>query len=431
MKRYQALVQERAELKTEAKRLFETVEKEARDLTDDEKARDDAIAARMTVLAGEIEREDRRRQWEREVEAVANPVSEPATVRKDAERPQWGSLGEQLMAVRAAAVPGAVIDPRLGYQAQLGYNVGVGSEGGFLLETQYTAGLWQRTYESGEIMRRTFKIPIGENADSVVINGVAETSRVTGSRFGGLQAYWMAEAGTFTPSQGQFRQMRFSPKKLAVLVYATAEMLRNPTTLEAVVNQQVPQEIAWMTENDFVRGPGGGRPMGILNSAALIPVPGEAAQLAGTIVSENISNMWARMWAKSRANAVWLVNQDVEPQLDQLSLQIGLGGVPTYMPAGGLSEAPYGRLKGRPVIPVEYCSTLGTVGDIILADWAQYGSSDRGSVKSASSIHVQFLTDQVAYRFIYEVDGQSMWDAALTPANGTNTLSPFVALATR
>jgi HK97 family phage major capsid protein len=256
---------------------------------------------------------------------------------------------------------------------------------------------------------------------------------VAGSRFGGLVSYWVAEAGTLTASPvPRLRQMSFNPKKLGVLMYATSEQLRSPMTLGAMVDQTVPQEISFVAENAMVRGDGAGKPQGILSSPALISVAAEAGQAAATVVSENISKMWSRMWAKSRANAVWLINQDVEPQLDQLSIQVGIGGVPTYMPPGGLADAPYGRLKGRPVIPVEYCSTLGTVGDIILADFSQYGMSDRGSIRADSSIHVQFVTDQTAFRVIYEIDGQAMWDAPLTPATGSaNTLSPFVALASR
>jgi HK97 family phage major capsid protein len=448
MSRYKALLQERADLIAEGKELFGPAEREGRDLTDEEKARDDEITARLEVLAGELTREERRREWERTVEPVARyeepeAIPDPNRQSRSDQNP-WASLGEQLLAVRAAALPNRVVDPRLQYNpdagngvsgygaAVLGGNVGIPSEGGWLLQSQYTAGLWQRAYESSEILPRTFKVPIGDNADSVVVNGMAETSRATGSRWGGVQAYWVAEGGTITASGvPKFRQMRFTPQKLAVVVYATNEILRNPTTLEAIVNQVVPLEIAWMTENSIIRGSGVGKPTGILNSPALISVDKETGQAADTIVSQNISKMWARMWPRSRANAIWLINQDVEPQLDELSLQIGIGGVPTYMPPGGLSEAPYGRLKGRPVVPIEQCSTLGDLGDIVLSDFSQYGTSDRGSIRAASSIHVQFLTDQTAFRFIYEIDGQSMWDFALTPANGTNTVSPFVALAER
>jgi hypothetical protein len=63
------------------------------------------------------------------------------------------------------------------------------------------------------------------------------------------------------------------------------------------------------------------------------------------------------------------------------AFDIGTGGVPVYLPPGGLSESPYAILKGRPVIPVEYCATLGTVGDIILADFTQVIASRRARMQ--------------------------------------------------
>jgi HK97 family phage major capsid protein len=101
------------------------------------------------------------------------------------------------------------------------------------------------------------------------------------------------------------------------------------------------------------------------------------------------------------------------------------------MPANGLSGMPYGTLFGRPVIPVEYRETLGTKGDIILADFGQYVIADKGGVTSAVSIHVRFIYDEQCFRFTYRVSGQSFWNTPLSPYRGTNTISPFVVLETR
>ena len=46
-------------------------------------------------------------------------------------------------------------------------------------------------------------------------------------------------------------------------------------------------------------------------------------------------------------------------------------------------------------------------------------------------MHVAFLTDEQVFRITYRVDGKPMWSVPLTPFKGTNTKSPFVALATR
>ena len=128
---------------------------------------------------------------------------------------------------------------------------------------------------------------------------------------------------------------------------------------------------------------------------------------------------------------VWLVNQDVTPQLHQLNLPVGTGGALVYMPPGGLSQSPYGTLYGRPVLESEYCSTLGTVGDIILFSPSQYQMIDKGGVQSAMSIHVRFIYDEQVFRFVYRIDGKPLWHQPLTPYQGTNTQSPFVTLATR
>jgi len=88
-------------------------------------------------------------------------------------------------------------------------------------------------------------------------------------------------------------------------------------------------------------------------------------------------------------------------------------------------------LYNRPVLEVEYASTVGTVGDIILAALSQMQFIDKGGVQSAASIHVRFLYDEQVFRFIYRVDGKPLWHNTLTPYQGNNTVSPFVTLASR
>jgi HK97 family phage major capsid protein len=128
---------------------------------------------------------------------------------------------------------------------------------------------------------------------------------------------------------------------------------------------------------------------------------------------------------------VWLVNQDTLPQLYTMSLAVGTGGSPIFMPAGGLSGSPFNTILGRPVLPIEQCATLGTVGDIIFADLSGYILAEKGGLQSDMSIHVKFDTDESVFRFVMRLDGQPERASALTPYKGSNTLSHFVTLATR
>jgi HK97 family phage major capsid protein len=225
--------------------------------------------------------------------------------------------------------------------------------------------------------------------------------------------------------------MELKLKKLTGLVFATDELVQDAQALGSIINQAFPDEFAFMLDNAIFEGDGAGKPLGIMNSGALISVAKESGQEADTILFENIVKMYSRMWARSRANAVWLINQDIEPQLFTMSLAVGTGGVPVYMPANGAAGQPFATLFGRPVIPIEHASTLGDKGDIVLADLSQYLMIDKGGIQTASSIHVKFQEDEQAFRFVWRTDGQPIWDKALTPFKGSNSQSPFVTLDAR
>src|SRR4030095_3363887 len=86
-----------------------------------------------------------------------------------------------------------------------------------------------------------------------------------------------------------------------------------------------------------------------------------------------------------------------------------------YLPPGGLSAKPYATLLGRPVLPVEWCATLGTVGDVVLADLRHYLTITRVLVDARMSVHLRFDYDESTFRFIFRIDGQPWWSAPLTP----------------
>ncbi|AFM40327.1 phage capsid family protein [Desulfosporosinus acidiphilus SJ4] len=362
---------------------------------------------------------------------MTNPVNQPLYPEPKAKKEKFASFGEQLRAVIEAARPGGSMDNRLSIKAAAGLNENVGSDGGFLVDDDFSKEILKRAYDTGILASRCNKVPLSTNATGLKINAIDESSRANGSRWGGIQAYWEGESDQLLGSKPKFRQMELNLHKLTGLCYATDELLTDATALESVISQGFAEEFGFKMDDGIINGTGAGMPLGIMNSKALVTVPKENSQASGTINIQNIVKMWSRCWGQSRQNAVWFINQDIEPQLYTMALSVGTGGIPVYMPAGGISGSPYSTLYGRPVIPLEQCQTLGTVGDIVLADLSQYLIIDKGGLSAASSIHVRFLYDENCFRFIYRVDGQPVWNTVLTPARGSNTLSPFVALQTR
>lgn len=306
----------------------------------------------------------------------------------------------------------------------------VPADGGLLVGTDRNMNIISRMYGTGQLLQMINIIPISSTSNSLRLFGEEETSRADGSRRGGIQAHWEVEGGLKSGSKPKFRDINLMLHKIIGLVYATDEVLADAPALEGWIMQHLPEELRFKAEDGIVRGTGVGMPQGLISAPGRVTVGAEVGQAADTVVSENIINMWARRWVRAN-DYVWLVNQDVTPQLHQMNLPVGTGGALVYMPPGGLSQSPYGTLYSRPVMEVEYCSTVGTEGDIILFSPSQYQGADKGGIQSAVSMHVRFIYDEQVFRFVYRFDAQPLFGSELTPYQGNNTVSGYVTLADR
>ena len=316
------------------------------------------------------------------------------------------------------------------FAAVNGMSEGVGSDGGYMVMPELSNRIIDRVY-GNDLWGRTDNYSVSGNSITFLAN--AETSRATGSRHGGLRGYWLSEGGSITSSKPTLREISLKLAKLGVVVYLTNELVADGgAALESYVTRKAIEEFNFMLGDSLFNGTGVGQPLGLLNWPSLLSISAESGQTASTIVTENVEKMYARFYMPNMSNAIWFNNQDTMPQLQRMTLDVGTGGVPTYMPPGGVSAAPYGSLKGRPVQPTEFNATLGTVGDLVLADLGQMLSISKGGVMQAVSMHIQFLTDQLALRFILRVNAGPWESAPITPYKGTaNTQSSAIALATR
>lgn len=319
--------------------------------------------------------------------------------------------------------------------AASGLSQSVGADGGWLLPTAFRTEIWDgMRNEVDSLLQFTDQFPI-EGAESIELLANAETSRATGSRYGGIQGYWIAEADQITGSKPKVRRVIARPQELAVLCYVTDRLLNNAGSVVAEwIRRAASSELNWLIGDAIINGNGAGKPFGILNSGGLVAVAKEGGQAADTFTQRNIAKMWSRMHARSRRNAQWLINQDVDPEL--LSMFFPVTTVATTENVGGFATTLYNADKdtimGRPIIRTEWNKTIGDQGDVLLADLKAYVTAFfRTGVQSAMSMHLRFDYLETAFRFVTSVDGQTWNNAPLTPANGTSTLSPFVVLADR
>lgn len=418
---------------------------EKRELTEDEVAEVDRLMALFESKTEEIERRQKMQaQASRLAESFGRKTDPegsddlPQQRAKVPARPRsedqgkwgWRSFGDFAMGVRSASARSGSIDPRLVANAPTTYgNEGVGEEGGFAVPPDFRTEIMQKVMGEESLLSRTDQMTTSSNSITFPAD---ETTAWDSS--GGIQAYWSDEAAQLTQSKPALKEKQVRLHKLSCLIPVTEELQEDAPSLDGYLRRKVPEKFDYKIQNAILRGTGAGQPVGILNSDCLVSVAKVTStspiQAADTIRYQNIVDMWSRMYAPCRSRAVWLTNQDIEPQLFTMQFTEGASSpVPVYMPANGASGTPYATLMGRPVVPIESASTLGDKGDIILADLSQYLSVTKsGGIRSDISIHLYFDYDTSAYRFIMRIAGMPWWESAISPANGSNTRSCFVTL---
>lgn len=336
------------------------------------------------------------------------------------------SLGDFALAVRASSANNGRMDPRILAALPTNYgNEAAPADGGFAVPPDFRPMIVGHVFSQESLLSRT-------DQQQTATDSITFPKDETTPWSGGISVAWTAEAGDITTSKPALGLETIRLHKLAALCPITSELQRNAPALNSYLSTRVPQKITYAINDALVNGNGVARPQGIMNAGCKISVAKESGQTADTVVYQNILKMWNRRYAPLNNNLVWLINQDVEPQLQQMAMPTSTV-VPSYLPPGGLSATPYATLMGRPVIALEQCDQLGDEGDIILTDWSQYTSlvASGEGVRQDLSIHMWFNYDINAFRFITQVGGQTWWASAITPPNSANTRSPVITLAER
>jgi HK97 family phage major capsid protein len=416
-----------------------------RSLTAEEDAAYAALEARLEDNNKQLAREQRLQEAERT--AVAAAISDVHNREED--RP-WASFDEQLLAIVAAGTPhgvnfagvrGGVVDPRL-FAGPTGGSAGVGSDGGFLIRKDFSADLLRQAFEVGVLTSRCDTTELSADSDSLEVVYIDETSRETGSRWGGVQVYRAAEAetvtGTHKPKLGKW-ECRL--EDIIGIAYLTERLVRDGSAMVDVFRKGFTEETSFTVDNEIYRGTGVAQILGLLSHiyssttglGSVVSVAKESGQANDTIVAENVMKMWSKVHPRSKSRGIWLYNTECLPQLQSMQIGTGVSGQLVFMPPGGVSGQPYATMYGRPALDIEHASALGDLGDIMYVDLSQFKLITKGGTKEDVSIHVRFLYNERTFRWVTPINGAPKLKAAITPFKGASgsKLSPFVTLAAR
>jgi HK97 family phage major capsid protein len=425
-----------AVLKTEArnvaKRQQDRLQKaidENRDLTAEEEAADDADKKELASLTAKIHRS------EAAVAAAGVIGNDPVTITGNtgagtlpaAARPTldnggFANVAEFAQAVRfanPAAGNAFRMDDRLAAPTNVHMETG-DAAGSFLVPAEFRQQIVDLVFANDDpFMDMISPDPTSSNR----VQGLGDESTPWGTS--GIVARWRAEAEQMQPSRLALTPRETKLNELYCFVLATEELLEDAPRVATLLTTKAAGAIRWVASDAFMYGDGVEKPLGYMESGALITIAKEAGQTADTVVRANIAKMFSRMINPGQAS--WIINSDALPSLiDVKSDQ----GVPLWQ--ANFVEAPGGTLLGRPVIFSEHARSIGDKGDIQFVNPNGYEAfRKQNGVSFADSIHLYFDYNIRAFRWIFRVGGQPVLSAPVSPANGTTTKSHFVALAER
>jgi HK97 family phage major capsid protein len=306
-----------------------------------------------------------------------------------------------------------------------------GLAGGYTVPTEYSAELLQAAAEQSIIRPRAFIQPMTSQTMMVPQIDV-ETVQSAGVSpfFGGLQMVWGSEAQTKVETEPTFRDVELKAHELSGYCVASNPWLADAVGREAWLRKLITDAIAWYEDRAFLQENGVGKPLGILNASGALSVN---RTTASQIKLADLNAMLAKFLPASYTRGAWVASVSTMAFLTALND----GTRSAYIPndsAANLSDrsgTPLGTLFGLPVFVTEKVPVLGTKGDLILIDPTLYIIGDRGELAIDISPYASlsmWQKNQSVIRIVKRVDGQPAFSAAVTLADGSTQVSPFVIL---
>ena len=394
--------------------LLNTADAEKRNLNEAEEKEFNDLDASIPVIKADIAKREKLEGEKSALSQTRRTIPIPAATHKAEDPKEFKSIGEFIHSVRYAPH-----DPRLEYLAeQRAQSMGVGSEGGFAVPTQFRETLLAVTPQQAIFRPRATVIPAGSPPDSE-ISMPALNQGAAENMYGGIAVQWIGEGDTKPETDLALKEIKLKPHEVAAHVVITDKLLRNWGAASALISAQLRLAIIAAEETAFYNGNGVARPLGVLQSPARINY---ARAVANQIAYADIVGMYARL--RMNMSPVWITSQTTIPQLATIA---DAGNNNLWMPSAVAGLPP--TLMGIPVLFHERSVALGTAGDLILADLSYYLIKEGSGPFVMASEHVYFTSNRTVIKVFWNVDG-SPWLSEPIPLEGSvaNTVSPFVVL---
>jgi HK97 family phage major capsid protein len=308
-------------------------------------------------------------------------------------------------------------------KAALGESSGV--TGGYIVPPDFYNQLLTVAAEESTFRQNAFVMPMASAALQFPYLDITTVPTAGQSPFfGGVVANWTQEAQVRTETEPRFKMMELKAQELSGYSVSSNILIQDAAFgLEKFLYTIFGKAVAWYEEFAFLQGNGVGKPLGVLKAPAAIAV---TRNTAGHFYFADLATMLSKLLPASYDRAHWYVSPTVVPDLIQL--KDGADRAIFLSIDMGAAQKPVWKLLNLPVHITEKTPALGTKGDVMLVDPSLYVIGDRMMLEVAASEHVNFLYNQMTWRFVQRVDGRPWLESYVTLQDATSTVSPFVVL---
>jgi HK97 family phage major capsid protein len=373
------LLQQRAKHVVEMREILDRAEGEKRDLNDTELPQYEKLEGQITELQNRADRQKKTESVEKTLDDFRDKSVKPS-VKTSVKNPLASSEYSD-------AFFNGFCKNKMSGDIRNALEVGVNSEGGFIVPTEFETQLVMNLQDHVEL-RNYCNVITTSSSRKIPVESSIPT------------AAWTAEEGTYNDSDSVFAQIQLDAYKATVISKVSEELIADAFfDVGAYLVNAFAKAIGNLEETAFVVGGGSTEPTGIVAGASDSGVTFASSTVP---TGDELIDLYHGLGRPYRRNAVFLTSDVFAKAVRKLK-----DGDGQYLWQTGLQAGQPDMLLGRPVITSsDVVSPATTVKSIVFGDMSNYTIADRSGSSLQRLNELYAATGQIGFRYNKRTDGK-------------------------